>query len=361
MNLKENDVIFLSNVNSDVTGYEEYHEHFYNLQKEYLIADDKRKDEIIEEIVNIYYDKKIFPNKYYCIDSLKTELLQLREKNIPIVNYKLTTNINTGNKTCKTFCNNIHKGKSKTKNLSELSSFCNRKIFKKTVKFKLKHGQCHSPNAIRGGFALAGGSVQNFLPSRAKAIYDHFCKDGDVIYDFSAGFGGRMLGAMASKHNVKYIGIEPNTETFDNLQRLGDFICNTYNKNFGDHVKLYKDVSEDFILPANTVDLAFSSPPYFDIERYTDEPTQCYNRFPQYDSWINGYVYPTMENIKNCLKVGGKVLINIADNKKYKLYSDWKTICEDIGLKYIGTIEMYINKRPTNKINLEGILIFEKV
>jgi len=48
---------------------------------------------------------------------------------------------------------------------------------------------------------------RNFLPIRAKAIYERFCPENGYVYDYSAGFGGRMLGALSSKNNYTYIAV----------------------------------------------------------------------------------------------------------------------------------------------------------
>src|SRR5205085_207140 len=38
--------------------------------------------------------------------------------------------------------------------------------------------------------------VSNFRPTAAKAIYERYSKSGNTILDFSAGYGGRLLGCM---------------------------------------------------------------------------------------------------------------------------------------------------------------------
>ena len=53
-------------------------------------------------------------------------------------------------------------------------------------------------------------------------------------------------------------------------------------------MKIYKQGSE-CKLPAEIVgnmDFAFSSPPYFNLEKYSDEETQCYVKFSKLNEWI---------------------------------------------------------------------------
>ena len=40
---------------------------------------------------------------------------------------------------------------------------------------------------------------------KAKALYEKYCPENGIIYDFACGFGGRMLGALSSKKNFKYL------------------------------------------------------------------------------------------------------------------------------------------------------------
>jgi hypothetical protein len=112
-------------------------------------------------------------------------------------------------------------------------------------------------------------SATNFSPMRAKAIYERFCPKDGVIYDYSAGFGGRMLGALSSSYNFTYIATDPNTETYENLQQLGQYIEEVSGRT--NSYKLYNSCSEDLDLEKESIDFAFSCPPFYTLEKYTDE------------------------------------------------------------------------------------------
>ena len=49
--------------------------------------------------------------------------------------------------------------------------------------------------------------VSNFRPVTASMIYKIFCDSGDVVWDMSSGWGGRLLGSIKSK--INYIGTDP--------------------------------------------------------------------------------------------------------------------------------------------------------
>ena len=63
-------------------------------------------------------------------------------------------------------------------------------------------------NRFRQSLKIYTGTqaVSNFRPTAAKLIYEKF--GGDTIWDMSCGWGGRLIGFLASSRK-KYIGTEP--------------------------------------------------------------------------------------------------------------------------------------------------------
>ena len=55
----------------------------------------------------------------------------------------------------------------------------------------------------------------------------------------------------------------------------------------------------------------FTSPPYFDKERYFDEPGQCWRDHPTRESWLDGYLVPTLRAARSCKRAGAPVVVNI--------------------------------------------------
>ena len=130
--------------------------------------------------------------------------------------------------------------------------------------------------------------------------------------------------------------------------------------------------SEEFDPEPGFYDAAFSSPPYFNLETYTDEPTQCMNRYTTLDKWFGGYVVPTLEMVHRALADDGIYAVNIADYKngkeQFQIVDRWKELSEQVGFKYQETIDMILNVRPgvgNNKLEKayksEGIYIFQKM
>jgi hypothetical protein len=117
-------------------------------------------------------------------------------------------------------------------------------------------------------------SISFFKPLLAAQIYYHFLGDkkNPIVLDPCSGFGGRLLGFKSIYPDGTYIGIEPNLETFKELELLGS--------NFN-NVHLYNCKFEDFHLDVkNQIDLTFTSIPYYDLEVYSNSVL-----YENYDQW----------------------------------------------------------------------------
>ena len=152
--------------------------------------------------------------------------------------------------------------------------------------------------------------VMREIQEDAYPVYDKYAGDG-VVWDMSCGYGGRLLGAISSKKVKHYIGTEPDTRTHKGLLDMA--------KNLGDGTKIdiHNIGSEDFIPEPESLDLCFTSPPYYNTEKYDNSITQSYIKFPDKKSWLNEFLMKTVENCYNGLKDGGYLLINIRNVKTY--------------------------------------------
>lgn len=232
-----------------------------------------------------------------------------------------------------------------------------KEIIRKTWNWQIKHGNgSFTLNRLRQNFKIYGGnqSVSNFRPSAAKYIYNTY-GNGGVVWDMSCGWGGRMLGFLSSECK-KYIGTEPSTKTFNGLERLNNDINLA-----GKDVELHKLGSEVFKPEKESLDLCFTSPPYFDTEKYSDEETQSYKKYPSEETWINGFLKDTISNCYYGLKVGGKMILNIANTTKYKtIQSDTIKLSKEVGFNHIDTIYLILSSVSGKGEKLEPIFIFEK-
>ena len=163
--------------------------------------------------------------------------------------------------------------------------------------------------------------ISIFKPTIAKYVCLKYSSPGDLVGDFSAGFGGRLLGAMASGR--RYIGIDPLT-----VSELNDMV-----KFFNfDNCQLISACSEHYCGDENSVDLYWSSPPYYKKEIYSNAKSQSYNKGEDY--FYNVYWPKTLKNVKYMLKPGKWFGLNVADDKML-----------EIAKKYFGDVKDTVNLR----------------
>lgn len=195
------------------------------------------------------------------------------------------------------------------------------------------------------GIGTAGYQyVNEFQPYMARDIYKKFVREGDRVLNPCAGWGGRLLGiASCMFSDIEYVETDPQTETYNGLVALKRFL------RLGDNYKQYNLPFEELEVQENYFDFVFTSPPYFDTERYSDEETQSYKRYSSFETWRDAFLKPMIDKIMYCMKRDGKCLLNVGnaiydidtaieeylDSKhiKHKRVSDFKIGGDGIGAR----------------------------
>jgi hypothetical protein len=252
-------------------------------------------------------------------------------------------------------------------------------------------GQTIFPEAT-AAFRIGMGTqaVVNFPPLTAKYLYKRFTdhiKEQDVIniYDPSAGWGGRILGAMSvDDRNIHYIGNDPNTENY--IEEIGktryEYLAEFFNNKipgasnpFWGHANTYdifttgsEIISEEarFQKYKGKLDFAFTSPPYFDRERYSSDESQSFKKFSNYSSWRDGFLKPTLTTVYEYLRNDRYACWNIADikmgpDKFFTLEQDSIDILTELGMEYKGKLRMTMSpmtgmdlSKAKNCMQIEG-------
>ena len=330
-------------------------------------------EKVIREVVDIYRSINVVPIDYYTEQGLITDIKVLYDS---ISNEVRDDRVGLGNNQGQTINRflfpNMMTAEPKGRGSNSLRDrFLDDRKLERAIKicFEYRDGQnLVSPTALRRALELVTGeNIQNFKPLNARTLAEWLCPTlWGKVYDYSAGYGGRLLGITTSKMVYNYTGIDPNTETVGYLKYLNQLIHDS----IGNSGQIIQAVSEEY--EPEDVDLAFSSPPYFNLEKYCDEPTQCMNRYTTLDEWFEGYVVPTMQNIHKGLNTDGVFATNIADyksygNKEFKVVDRWRETAEKLGFKHKQTIKMMLNTRPgvgNNKVEgrekWEGVYVFTK-
>lgn len=338
-------------------------------KEKFLNASEFERSKMIEEVFNIYRSKNIFPIMYFNEEGVKAEVKKCINKKVEWDGKVLDIKANQGSALCKFIFPNLHRVECKgAKNNSMHDRFYDDHKLKRAIELALKIKNGVTPSEVRTALELIGGNVAtNFKIINAKALIEKYTPEDGIVYDFAAGFGGRMLGTLSSDKNYKYLAVEPCTETYEGLLNLGQAIESVTGRTNSYHIT--KCGSEDkFTNRRDWVDFAFSSPPYFTLERYSDEESQCYIKYPTLEEWFEGYVKPTIQNIYDMLKPGSHYAVNIADfkvgSKEVKYVNEWIKMSLDIGFEYIENIPMKLTVRKgvghDKEEKQEGIFVFKK-
>ena len=129
----------------------------------------------------------------------------------------------------------------------------------------------------------------------------------------------------------------------------------------GKKVEIYKLGSEVFQPDKESLDLCFTSPPYFDTEKYSDEETQSYVKFSTQDDWVDGFLRKTIENCYTGLKEGGYMLYNIANTSKYKFIEEETVkISKELGFIQEDTLQLTLSSVMGAGYKYEPIFVFKK-
>jgi len=355
----------------EFTGYESVYDQLDAFDKAQYDADPQGT---IEKVYNIYRSIDLVPIVYYTHKGLVDAVRAFSKLNYNNVdNNKIGLGNNRGQTINRFLFPNMMTAEPKGRGSNSLRDrFLDERKLKRAIRicFEFRTGErLLRPTQLRTALELVTGeNVTNFKAQNAKAIAEHLCPVlwGNV-YDYSCGYGGRLLGIGSSNFKYKYIGVEPNTETVNYLNYLNDII----DEATGVRGTIIQSVSEQY--QPDDIDLAFSSPPYFNLEKYSNEETQCMVQFKTEDEWFEGYVAPTMENIKRGLNDDGIFATNIADYKSYdrkepyEVVQRWIQTAEKVGFKYDGVIKMMLNTRPgvgndrkEGREKWEGVYVFRK-
>ena len=215
-------------------------------------------------------------------------------------------------------------------------------------------------NVLRTMIGLRKYICAQFKPNVSKVIYDKL--NSKNVLDFSAGWGDRLAGFYAGETSEYYLGIDPRKENHPIYEEQSEF----YDK----HRSMFEPnkTSEFICQPAEDVDFTkykehfdtvFTSPPYFNVERYSYDDTQSWVKYKEIDEWNENFLQKTLKNLWCSIKSGGYLLVNISDvysNSKWSTERGWLEICNPMNdflstftdSEYQGCIGMELAKRPNS-------------
>lgn len=164
----------------------------------------------------------------------------------------------------------------------------------------------HSKHILTS-YKLQHGSVSLFRPMVAKYLFTRYSPRGRVL-DFCAGWGGRLLGALATPHVTSYVGIDSNSDMTPVYAAMAQLSTGTR--------------VETICAPAETLDFGdvgpydcvVTSPPYYGIEVYRHMPG-----YASYEEWIETFFYAVLRKITRHIDQDGTIIINIRQPRTEEL------------------------------------------
>lgn len=196
----------------------------------------------------------------------------------------------------------------------------------------------YSEPQLRSSMRLYFSVVPQFKVSVAKCIFDTF--KPSIVLDFSAGWGDRLVGFYCSEYTHKYIGIDPN----EDLKQPYTKMCNLLNSIIHNKsVKMYYKPAEKTRIKC-LVDLIFTSPPYFNLEHYSNTIGQSDISYDSLESWLENFLFKCLTIHLKCLKISGRLILQLSD---YKF--------KGTKVKIIEPLKQYMLERPD--FIFEGIIL----
>lgn len=219
------------------------------------------------------------------------------------------------------------------------------------IRWQFKVGDPVTPSRVLRAVSANVRTPTVFRPAVAKALYQRYCVPGGRVWDPCAGFGGRLVGAVAA--GVQYVGTDVAPETVEGNRQLAHWLGVT-------DTEIHLAPAETFDPPE--VGMVFTSPPYFHQEQY-EGGQQSWSSYLSYTNWLDGFLDPVVQRGAAALSSGGHWVMNIADVKYkgcvYPLVESAKDAFRRANLLEVAVLQMplsNLNRRTEG----EPVLVWQK-
>jgi hypothetical protein len=269
-----------------------------DIARERIDSLDSGSPDYIDRVVDILAMTEM-PIRSFSYDEIRSDAERLRRVTTCLTDGEFRNVSWAGSRLCEHFF--PHRWDARYReNLSARQAWYSREHLRKAVRFQLAVGDPITPvRVFRAVQAIVRGPT-NFRPALAKAIVEAFCPPGGTVLDPCAGYGGRCAGTLAAGR--AYFGVDPHPDAGKAHRGLHEIL--------GGSFTFLNVPFEDASLDGVQADLVFTSPPYFSVERYSDDTTQSWVRYPTWDEWVRGFLHPVVLGAYGCLKPGGMMCVN---------------------------------------------------
>jgi tRNA1(Val) A37 N6-methylase TrmN6 len=176
------------------------------------------------------------------------------------------------------------------------------------------------------------------------------------ILDMSAGWGDRLIGALAY-HQADYTGVDPNSQLQSRYKEMIEMFKGNHNQH---EYKVIESGFENVELGDERYDMMFSSPPYFNAEEYSKNINQSFHKYGEIDSWLNQFMYVSVDKIWKHLMEGGFFIMVINDIKSQQNVIHFTQKIMDYVLTKTGASFIHMMKYKTPE-TVQPIWIFQKL
>jgi hypothetical protein len=164
-----------------------------------------------------------------------------------------------------------------------------------------------------------------------------------TIFDPSAGNGGIIFASMA-KSCKHIIANDPNSDLIVPYQSIKSFFGTIKLKKDIDIHLTHQSFSPNYVYPqsAPNPDIIFTSPPFFDVEKYSSEKTQSIEMYPNFQDWLDLFLKPYLTHCIKLLNNNGILLLHYVDFPQAQATS---TILKHLEKYFVKTILLKSTKR----------------
>jgi len=205
---------------------------------------------------------------------------------------------------------------------------------RKAVRFQLRVKDPMTPVRIFRAVQAVVRAPTNFRPCFAKAVVSSLCPEGGLVLDPCAGYGGRATGTLASGR--PYVGCDPHPDAGMAYEQLGRLL-GLSEPRFTFHGQPFEDVD----LGQLQADLVFTSPPYFSVERYSEDSRQSWVRYRSWNDWLEGFLEPLIRKSWTHLRPGCVMAINTKNvrigRQAYPIAQELQTRAQRVGFQLEDT------------------------
>ena len=232
----------------------------------------------------------------------------------------------------------------------ELLEFFYSKTLQNPKVFNSKSLLANICTAIRIGGKGAVRKASNYPIKSVREILELYNVNGNY-YDYSCGWSARLLGALSME--INYFGTDPNYLLTEQLEKIAELYKEVNGINTITDIRTQgsEHLVEEWV---GKMGVAFSSPPYFDLEDYK-VGDQSIN-YGNYEAWKEKYLRPTFENIKKYLVKDGFFILNLKDTKRYAMLTDAIKIAEELGFQIHAIHELKNISRKYGVQNGKGMM-----